>query len=195
MFDSNSNDVVMFYYYQNIYHQVLRRWMVLHHVNLLISYLQVLHIYMQIRVLVSSYLFLSGYGNFYYFFMKGDFSFYRFCKVRSWAELIRTDYVFVFERVFTPDFVQFYRILRVSVANSFLYIFHGLLWKFLDNFFPSIPDCLCALHLKISWVFQIIFLNVWKLRGKWSKRISYMILVYDLCRFSTVWWMLKKWKI
>ncbi|KAK2142469.1 hypothetical protein LSH36_951g03010 [Paralvinella palmiformis] len=42
---------------------------------------QVLHIYMQIRVLVSSYLFLSGYGNFYYFFMKGDFSFYRFCKV------------------------------------------------------------------------------------------------------------------
>lgn len=38
---------------------------------------QVLPIYMQIRVLVSSYLFLSGYGHFLYFFEKGDFSIHR----------------------------------------------------------------------------------------------------------------------
>ena len=36
---------------------------------------------MQIRVLVSSYLFLSGFGHFYYFFKTGDFSLNRFCTV------------------------------------------------------------------------------------------------------------------
>lgn len=41
----------------------------------------VLPIYMQIRVMVSSYLFLSGFGHFYYFFTKGDHSFHRFLMV------------------------------------------------------------------------------------------------------------------
>ena len=43
---------------------------------------QILPIYMQIRVLVSSYLFMSGFGHFCFFWNKGDYSPYRFCMVR-----------------------------------------------------------------------------------------------------------------
>ena len=46
-----------------------------------VALFQVLAIYMQIRVLVSSYLFLSGFGHFHYFFNKADFSFHRLLAV------------------------------------------------------------------------------------------------------------------
>lgn len=42
---------------------------------------QVLPIYMIIRLLVSAYLFLSGYGHFTYFFKKGDFGLHRLWEV------------------------------------------------------------------------------------------------------------------
>lgn len=42
---------------------------------------QVLPIYMHIRVLVTSYLFLSGYGHFTYFFHTGEYGFYRLWQV------------------------------------------------------------------------------------------------------------------
>ncbi|CAG0885358.1 unnamed protein product, partial [Darwinula stevensoni] len=42
---------------------------------------KVIPIYMHIRIIVSAYLFLSGYGHFTYFWLKGDCSFIRFCKV------------------------------------------------------------------------------------------------------------------
>ncbi|XP_029649299.1 N-acetylneuraminate 9-O-acetyltransferase-like isoform X1 [Octopus sinensis] len=41
---------------------------------------QVLPIYMHIRVLVSSYLFLSGYGHFTYFWQKGEYGLFRYCQ-------------------------------------------------------------------------------------------------------------------
>ncbi len=42
---------------------------------------QVLPIYMHVRVLVSSYIFLNGYGHFFYTWLKGDTSLYRFFQV------------------------------------------------------------------------------------------------------------------
>ncbi|BFZ21935.1 hypothetical protein BsWGS_24974 [Bradybaena similaris] len=42
---------------------------------------KVLPIYMHIRVLVSSYLFLTGFGHFCYFWEKGNFNFMRYCLV------------------------------------------------------------------------------------------------------------------
>ncbi|XP_041374729.1 N-acetylneuraminate 9-O-acetyltransferase-like [Gigantopelta aegis] len=48
---------------------------------------KVLPLYMHIRVLVSSYLFLSGYGHFTYFWTKGDYGPFRYCKngCRQWV--------------------------------------------------------------------------------------------------------------
>lgn len=46
-----------------------------------LCYLQVLPIYMHIRVLVSAYLFLTGYGHFSYFWNKTDYSVQRYCQV------------------------------------------------------------------------------------------------------------------
>ncbi|GFU04031.1 n-acetylneuraminate 9-O-acetyltransferase [Nephila pilipes] len=50
----------------------------------------VLPIYMHIRVLVTSYLFLSGYGHFTYFYQYGDFGFYRF-----WQVIFRLNFLVV----------------------------------------------------------------------------------------------------
>ncbi|XP_042898076.1 N-acetylneuraminate (7)9-O-acetyltransferase isoform X2 [Parasteatoda tepidariorum] len=51
---------------------------------------RVLPIYMHIRVLVTSYLFLSGYGHFTYFYQYGDFGFYRL-----WQVLFRLNFLVV----------------------------------------------------------------------------------------------------
>ena len=48
-----------------------------------IAVLQVLPIYMHIRLLVSCYLFLTGFGHFTYFWRKGDYSLIQYCKVSS----------------------------------------------------------------------------------------------------------------
>jgi len=48
---------------------------------------KILPIYMQIRVMVSAYLFLSGYGHFCYFFNKADFSLHRLLTVRVTIEM------------------------------------------------------------------------------------------------------------
>ncbi len=42
---------------------------------------QILPIYMHVRVLVSSYIFLNGYGHFFYVWLRGDTSLYRFFQV------------------------------------------------------------------------------------------------------------------
>ena len=38
---------------------------------------------MHIRLLVSCYLFLTGFGHFTYFWRKGDYSLIQYCKVSS----------------------------------------------------------------------------------------------------------------
>lgn len=52
----------------------------------------ILPIYMHIRVLVSSYLFLSGYGHFCYFWQRGDAGLVRFFQVQLmiiWSGIVK----------------------------------------------------------------------------------------------------------
>ncbi|CAH1788983.1 unnamed protein product [Owenia fusiformis] len=60
-------------------------------------------IYMQVRVLVSSYLFMTGYGHFIYFWKKGDYGFVRFCSVMFRMNLLVIVLCFVMNRPY-----QFY---------------------------------------------------------------------------------------
>ncbi|KFM77878.1 CAS1 domain-containing protein 1, partial [Stegodyphus mimosarum] len=51
---------------------------------------RILPIYMHVRVLVTSYLFLSGYGHFTYFYQYGDFGFFRL-----WQVIFRLNFLVV----------------------------------------------------------------------------------------------------
>ena len=44
---------------------------------------KVVPIYMHARVLVSAYVFLNGYGHFFFTWARGDTSMYRFMQVKS----------------------------------------------------------------------------------------------------------------
>ncbi|XP_052813330.1 N-acetylneuraminate 9-O-acetyltransferase-like isoform X2 [Mya arenaria] len=64
---------------------------------------KVLPIYMHIRVLVSCYLFLSGFGHFTYFWKKGDYNLFRYCQVLFRMNLLVVTLCFVMNRQY-----QFY---------------------------------------------------------------------------------------
>ena len=89
---------------------------------------KILTIYMQIRVMVSSYLFLSGYGHFCYFFNKADFSLHRLLTVRFRQSLCgmllskiqaRLERKAAFSRGFRTDYLRLsnhFRCLSVNPA-------------------------------------------------------------------------------
>ncbi|CAE1229952.1 CASD1 [Acanthosepion pharaonis] len=79
---------------------------------------QVLPIYMHVRVLVSSYLFLSGYGHFTYFWQKGEYGLFRYCQV-----LFRLN-CFVFTLCFVMDrpYQFYYFVPLVSFWYIIVYI-------------------------------------------------------------------------
>ncbi|XP_076459407.1 N-acetylneuraminate (7)9-O-acetyltransferase-like isoform X2 [Babylonia areolata] len=64
---------------------------------------KVLPIYMHIRLLVSCYLFLTGFGHFTYFWTKGDYSLIRYCMVLFRLNLLVVVLCFVMNRPY-----QFY---------------------------------------------------------------------------------------
>ncbi|OWF42418.1 CAS1 domain-containing protein 1-like [Mizuhopecten yessoensis] len=64
---------------------------------------KVLPIYMHIRVLVSSYLFLTGYGHFMFFWKKGQYSILRYCQVLFRLNFLVVSLCFVMNRPY-----QFY---------------------------------------------------------------------------------------
>lgn len=79
----------------------------------------VVPIYMQIRVMVSSYLFLSGFGHFHFFFTKADYSFHRFCTV-----LIRMNFlVILLCLVMNRPYQFYYFVPLVSFWFLVVYVF------------------------------------------------------------------------
>ncbi|KAK3082767.1 hypothetical protein FSP39_004725 [Pinctada imbricata] len=82
---------------------------------------KVLPIYMHIRVMVSTYLFLTGYGHFSYFWKKGDYSLYRYCQVMFRLNFLVIVLCFVMNRpyqfyYFVPLVSFWFMIVYVTMA-------------------------------------------------------------------------------
>ncbi|XP_059174219.1 N-acetylneuraminate 9-O-acetyltransferase-like isoform X2 [Physella acuta] len=78
---------------------------------------KVLPLYMHIRVLVSSYLFLTGFGHFCYYWDKGEFGFVRYCLVLFRINFLVVTLCFVMNRPY-----QFYYFVPL-VSFWFLVIY------------------------------------------------------------------------
>lgn len=99
---------------------------------LLCCVLQVLPIYMHIRVLVSAYLFLTGYGHFSYFWNKSDFSVQRYCQVRKILGLIAP-----FEALDIGIYWTIVYYKKIDLWNN-TNTFHAKSWSSLSKFMIQI---------------------------------------------------------
>ncbi|KAL5006102.1 hypothetical protein ScPMuIL_017260 [Solemya velum] len=82
---------------------------------------KVLPIYMHIRVLVSAYLFMTGYGHFMYFWNKGEYGLARFCQVIFRMNFLVVVLCFVMDRpyqfyYFVPLVSYWYMVVYITMA-------------------------------------------------------------------------------
>ncbi|KAJ8321058.1 hypothetical protein KUTeg_002645, partial [Tegillarca granosa] len=78
---------------------------------------KVLPIYMHIRVLVSAYLFLTGYGHFTYYWKKGEYGLYRYCEVMFRMNFLVVVLCFVMNRPY-----QFYYFFHFGNGTHYFYL-------------------------------------------------------------------------
>jgi hypothetical protein len=84
---------------------------------------KVLPFYVFIRLLVASYLFMSSYGHFTYFWKKGDFSLYRFCQVTEASLYFLTELrCFLPMRGKVQIFLNYLLIHRLSFHSRLLFV-------------------------------------------------------------------------
>lgn len=81
---------------------------------------KVLPIYVFIRLFVASYLFLSGYGHFSFFWNKGDFGLYRLCQVLTRVNILVAVLCLVMDRPY-----QFYYF--VPLVSFWFVVIHAVL--------------------------------------------------------------------
>ncbi|ESP04229.1 hypothetical protein LOTGIDRAFT_180023 [Lottia gigantea] len=129
---------------------------------------KVLPIYMHIRVLVSSYLFLTGFGHFTYFWTKGEYSLFRFCQVLFRLNLLVICLCFVMNRpyqfyYFVPLVSYWFLIMYITMAiwphltktsaetNTLHYIY--MIVKFI-----ILATCICLFYLSEVF-FEKVFLT------------------------------------
>eukprot|EP00058_Branchiostoma_floridae_P013061 XP_002598549.1 hypothetical protein BRAFLDRAFT_66940 [Branchiostoma floridae] len=79
---------------------------------------QYLPIYMHIRILVAMYLFQTGYGHFFYFWMKGDYGIVRLCQVN-----FRLNFLVVFLCMVMDRPYQFYYF--VPLVTFWFFVVYG----------------------------------------------------------------------
>ncbi|ELU01043.1 hypothetical protein CAPTEDRAFT_167181 [Capitella teleta] len=162
---------------------------------------QVLPIYMQVRVLVSTYLFTSGFGHFCFFWNKADYSIHRFCMVMFRMNFLVIVLCFVMNRpyqfyYFVP-LVSFWFLViystmamwpRVSAATQGAYSSGGVLYMLLKFFLlVAIITLFYASEVLFEQVFltqpiQSLFVSADSSIHEWRFR-------WQLDRFSTIYGM------
>ncbi|XP_028402866.1 N-acetylneuraminate 9-O-acetyltransferase-like [Dendronephthya gigantea] len=118
---------------------------------------KVLPFYVFIRLLVASYLFMSAYGHFTYFWKKGDFSLYRVCQV-----VVRINIFVVVLCLIMGRPYQFYYF--VPLVTFWFFVLYVVLL-----FYPSVtaklveddPKYLTWIAVKLLFMFTTTYL-VWK---------------------------------
>ena len=147
---------------------------------------KVLWIYEIVRLLVASYLFMTGFGHTVFFYQKGDYSFSRFASVLVRLNLLscllpymmRTDYLFYyFAPLVTFWFVVVYLTMKLGHArnNSFRFLSSKILVSavFVTALTRS-PGILEAIFLVLRYTFKIH----WDVR-EWRFRVLLdMYIVY-----------------
>ncbi|RCH94536.1 hypothetical protein CU098_001943, partial [Rhizopus stolonifer] len=153
-------------------------------------------IYNPVRVLVAAYLFQTGYGHFYFFYTKKDFSIGRILNVMVrlnllscvLAYLMKTDYLFYY---FSP-LVSFWfgviwftmRIMSAYNHKTWFILSKIVFMSLLTAFIIHYPGVLEAVFQGLEWLFKIQW-NV----TEWRFRLSldcWIVYVGMLVAFSTI---------
>jgi len=147
---------------------------------------QVSGIYNPIRICVASYLFMTGYGHFTYYYLKKDFSFPRILSVLVRLNLL----TLVLAYVMDTDYLSYYFSPLVSMWFLIIWItmFVGHQWN--DKLVFLLPKLACSALLVVSffkaetplrWVFRFlnqIFGTEW-IASEWTFRVTLdMYIVY-----------------
>ncbi|KAK3593520.1 hypothetical protein CHS0354_037045 [Potamilus streckersoni] len=130
---------------------------------------KVLPVYMHIRVLVSSYLFLTGYGHFTYFWKHGEYSLFRYCQVMFRLNLLVVVLCFVMNRPY-----QFYYFVPL-VSFWFLVIYVTMaIWPHLSEksaedhtrhyFYMVIKFIILGTVISLLYMSEVFFEHLFLLR-------------------------------
>ncbi|EFP87299.2 uncharacterized protein PGTG_12883 [Puccinia graminis f. sp. tritici CRL 75-36-700-3] len=147
---------------------------------------QVSGIYNPIRICVASYLFMTGYGHFTYYYLKKDFSFPRILSVLVRLNLL----TLVLAYVMDTDYLSYYFSPLVSMWFLIIWatMFIGHQWN--DRMVFLLPKLACSVVLivwffkadkPLGWVFgfiNLVFGTEWN-ANEWRFRVTLdMFIVY-----------------
>ncbi|KAK7113317.1 N-acetylneuraminate (7)9-O-acetyltransferase-like isoform X2 [Littorina saxatilis] len=126
---------------------------------------KVLPIYMHIRLLVSCYLFLTGFGHFTYFWRNGDYSLVRYCMVMFRLNLLVVVLCFVMNRPY-----QFYYFVPlVSFWYLVVYLFMAI-WPHVTQ--ESVEaNALHYLYMVIKFIILIVVISLFYLSEVFFEKV------------------------
>eukprot|EP00291_Cryptomonas_curvata_P009881 CAMPEP_0172186758 /NCGR_PEP_ID=MMETSP1050-20130122/20938_1 /TAXON_ID=233186 /ORGANISM="Cryptomonas curvata, Strain CCAP979/52" /LENGTH=301 /DNA_ID=CAMNT_0012860961 /DNA_START=69 /DNA_END=970 /DNA_ORIENTATION=- len=130
-------------------------------VFLMYHYYDAQEFYAPIRVFVSCYVWMTGFGNFSFFYVKGDFSWYR-----AAAMLWRLNFVTIFLMLAMDTWYQLYYIVPLHTFY-FLLVYTVMAIRSEVNRSPAM------LQVKLALLFLVVFL-VWDIPGVFAVPFGFL---------------------